>query len=68
MKVLTILLCLSSAALGAADAAGPTIVLVHGAFADGSSGTRVIPILSHPAEVARVIETAARASTARTTR
>ena len=45
MKVLTILLCLSSAALGAADAPGPTIVLVHGAFADGSSWSRVIPIL-----------------------
>lgn len=29
----------------AAQSAGPTIVLVHGAFADGSSWSRVIPIL-----------------------
>jgi pimeloyl-ACP methyl ester carboxylesterase len=47
MKVLTLLLALASIALGSADAPKPTIVLVHGAFADGSSWARVIPLLEH---------------------
>ena len=45
MKVLTLLLSLASIALGPGDASKPTIVLVHGAFADGSSWSKVIPIL-----------------------
>jgi pimeloyl-ACP methyl ester carboxylesterase len=45
MKVLTLLLSLASIALGPRDASKPTIVLVHGAFADGSSWAKVISIL-----------------------
>jgi pimeloyl-ACP methyl ester carboxylesterase len=45
MKTLTLLLSLVSVAIGSAETAKPTIVLVHGAFADGSSWTHVIPIL-----------------------
>ena len=45
MKVLTLLLSLASIAVGSADTSKPTIVLVHGAFADGSSWAKVIPIL-----------------------
>src|SRR5438093_10928104 len=45
MKALTLLLSLASVALGSANTSKPTIVLVHGAFADGSSWTRVISIL-----------------------
>jgi pimeloyl-ACP methyl ester carboxylesterase len=45
MKVLTLLLGLASIVLGSVDTAKPTIVLVHGAFADGSSWAKVIPIL-----------------------
>src|SRR4029079_19026746 len=45
MKTLTLLLCLAAVAVGSADTAKPTIVLVHGAFADGSSWAKVIPIL-----------------------
>jgi len=46
MKALTLLLILgASVAVGSADTSKPTIVLVHGAFADGSSWTKVIPIL-----------------------
>lgn len=45
MKVLTFLLSLTSFAFGSAGTSKPTIVLVHGAFADGSSWARVIPIL-----------------------
>jgi pimeloyl-ACP methyl ester carboxylesterase len=45
MNVLTLLLSLASIAVGPADTPKPTIVLVHGAFADGSSWARVIPIL-----------------------
>src|SRR5262245_43660894 len=45
MKVLTFLLSLTSFAFGSAGTSKPTIVLVHGAFADGSSWARVVPIL-----------------------
>jgi pimeloyl-ACP methyl ester carboxylesterase len=45
MKVLALLLSLALVALGSADTSKPTIVLVHGAFADGSSWAKVIPIL-----------------------
>jgi pimeloyl-ACP methyl ester carboxylesterase len=45
MKVLTLLLSVASVAVGSAQTAKPTIVLVHGAFADGSSWAKVIPIL-----------------------
>jgi pimeloyl-ACP methyl ester carboxylesterase len=47
MKVLTLLLGLASIVLGSVDTAKPTIVLVHGAFADGSSWARVIPLLEN---------------------
>jgi len=45
VKALALLLNLASVAVGSADTSKPTIVLVHGAFADGSNWTRVIPIL-----------------------
>jgi pimeloyl-ACP methyl ester carboxylesterase len=45
MKTFALLFTLASAALGFADSPKPTVVLVHGAFADGSSWSRVIPIL-----------------------
>ena len=45
MKVLALLLGLASVALGAGNTSKPTIVLVHGAFTDGSSWAKVIPIL-----------------------
>ena len=45
MKPLTLFLSLASIALVSADTSKPTIVLVHGAFADGSSWAKVIPIL-----------------------
>jgi len=45
MKYLTLLLSLALVAVGSAQTSKPAIVLVHGAFADGSSWTRVIPIL-----------------------
>ena len=45
MRALTFVLALISATVGSAQTAKPTIVLVHGAFADGSSWARVIPIL-----------------------
>jgi pimeloyl-ACP methyl ester carboxylesterase len=49
MKTLTLLLSLVTVAAAAATASAqtskPTIVLVHGAFADGSSWAKVIPIL-----------------------
>ena len=45
MKALTLLLTLAFAGLASAQTARPTIVLVHGAFADGSSWAKVIPIL-----------------------
>ena len=45
MKVLALLLSLASISSAAADTLKPTIVLVHGAFADGSSWAKVIPIL-----------------------
>jgi pimeloyl-ACP methyl ester carboxylesterase len=45
MKALTLLLSLAFVAVGSADTSKPTIVLVHGAFADGSSWAKVIPIL-----------------------
>src|ERR1041384_1758125 len=45
MKVLTLLLSLASVALRSAETSKPTIVLVHGAFADASSWAKVIPIL-----------------------
>ena len=44
LVALPILLC-SGTALGAAPAAKPTIVLVHGAFADALGWQRLIPIL-----------------------
>jgi hypothetical protein len=47
MKILTLLLSLASVAPGSADTSKPTIVLVHGAFADGSSWARVIPLLEN---------------------
>ena len=47
MKALTLLLGLASIVLGSVDTAKPTIVLVHGAFADGSSWARVIPLLEN---------------------
>ncbi len=45
MKVLAVFFSLASVGLGAADTSKPTIVLVHGAFADGSSWSRIIPML-----------------------
>ena len=45
MKLLTLLLSIASVALGTAETSRPTIVLVHGAFADGSSWAKVIPLL-----------------------
>ena len=45
MKALTILFALASAAIASAQTVKPTIVLVHGAFADGSSWAKVIPML-----------------------
>ena len=45
MKALTLVLTLASAAVVSAQTSKPTIVLVHGAFADGSSWAKVIPIL-----------------------
>ena len=45
MNTLALLLGLASVALGYTDTPKPTIVLVHGAFADGSSWARVIPLL-----------------------
>jgi pimeloyl-ACP methyl ester carboxylesterase len=47
MKALAFLLALASAGVGAAQTTKPTIVLVHGAFADGSSWAKVIPILEN---------------------
>ena len=47
MKVLTLLFSLTTVAIGSAQTAKPTIVLVHGAFADGSSWAKVIPILEN---------------------
>lgn len=45
MKVLTLLLGLAPIVIWSGETSKPTIVLVHGAFADGSSWARVIPIL-----------------------
>ena len=45
MKTLTLALVLASAAVASAQTSKPTIVLVHGAFADGTSWAKVIPIL-----------------------
>jgi pimeloyl-ACP methyl ester carboxylesterase len=45
MKTLTLLLSLIPVMLGPETTSKPTIVLVHGAFADGSSWSRVIPLL-----------------------
>jgi pimeloyl-ACP methyl ester carboxylesterase len=45
MKIVTLLLSLVSVGLGAGVIPKPTIVLVHGAFADGSSWSKLIPIL-----------------------
>ena len=45
MKALTLLLSLAAVTVGSADTSKPSIVLVHGAFADGSSWAKVIPIL-----------------------
>src|SRR2546425_11350372 len=47
-RILFAVLAGLAGSLGAqSPAAKPTIVLVHGAFADGSSWSRVIPILQH---------------------
>jgi len=43
--VLAAMLVMSSPAIAAPDLKGKTIVLVHGAFADGSSWAKVIPLL-----------------------
>jgi pimeloyl-ACP methyl ester carboxylesterase len=45
MNMLSLLFPLAAAAVGLTDTARPTIVLVHGAFADASSWAKVIPIL-----------------------
>jgi pimeloyl-ACP methyl ester carboxylesterase len=45
MKTLAFLVSLTFAAVGSAQTVKPTVVLVHGAFADGSSWAKVIPIL-----------------------
>ncbi len=46
MNMVFLLLPLAAAAIGlTADTTKPTIILVHGAFADGSSWAKVIPIL-----------------------
>ena len=45
MKALAVLLSLTSVPLGSARLSKPTVVLVHGAFADGSSWAKLIPIL-----------------------
>ena len=45
MKSVALLLALATVAVGSAQTSKPTIVLVHGAFADGSSWTKAIPIL-----------------------
>ena len=45
MKTLALVLSLVSVAATSAQTSKPTIVLVHGAFADGSSWAKVIPIL-----------------------
>jgi pimeloyl-ACP methyl ester carboxylesterase len=45
MKTLTLLLTLALVAVGSAEPSKATIVLVHGAFADGSGWAKVIPIL-----------------------
>jgi pimeloyl-ACP methyl ester carboxylesterase len=45
MKIVTLLLSLVSVGLGAGVIPKPTIVLVHGAFADGNSWSKLIPIL-----------------------
>ena len=45
MKSLTFVLALAAATVASTQTAKPTIVLVHGAFADGSSWAKVIPIL-----------------------
>jgi pimeloyl-ACP methyl ester carboxylesterase len=48
MKTLMVLLLtLVPVTVGSAAASKPSIVLVHGAFADGSSWSRVIPLLEH---------------------
>lgn len=47
MRTLALLLVLVSPAVGSAQTTKPTIVLVHGAFADGSSWAKVIPILQN---------------------
>lgn len=45
MRLLTLLLTLALIAVGTAAPVKPAIVLVHGAFADGSSWAKLIPIL-----------------------
>jgi pimeloyl-ACP methyl ester carboxylesterase len=45
MKKILALIALSFASVSLGDSTKPTIVLVHGAFADGSSWSKVIPIL-----------------------
>ncbi|HJZ73246.1 MAG TPA: alpha/beta hydrolase, partial [Vicinamibacterales bacterium] len=47
MRTLALLLVLVSPAVGSAQTTKPTIVLVHGAFGDGSSWAKVIPILQN---------------------
>ncbi len=45
MKKILALIALGFASVSLGDSTKPTIVLVHGAFADGSSWSKVIPIL-----------------------
>jgi len=47
MKIAVLLVSFLSITFGTVDTAKPTVVLVHGAFADGSSWARVIPLLEH---------------------
>jgi pimeloyl-ACP methyl ester carboxylesterase len=45
MKTVMLLISLASVALGSGSKSKPTIILVHGAFTDGSSWSKVIPML-----------------------
>jgi pimeloyl-ACP methyl ester carboxylesterase len=47
MKTLTLVLALATAGVASAQTSKPSIVLVHGAFADGSSWAKVIPLLDN---------------------
>jgi pimeloyl-ACP methyl ester carboxylesterase len=47
MKTLTLILSLAAVGVAHAQTSKPAIVLVHGAFVDGSSWARVIPLLEN---------------------